>query len=131
MPVAIEAHVIQALASRAGMPAGTVGHFTTSGSEANYTALICALTHANPNFGTDGARAFAGPVTFYTSAESHPAWTKIAHQAGVGRSAVRLVPTDGSGRMDAQALERALEADLARGLAPVLVAATAGPRVGA
>ena len=26
------------------------GHFTTSGSEANYTALVCALTRAEPRF---------------------------------------------------------------------------------
>jgi glutamate/tyrosine decarboxylase-like PLP-dependent enzyme len=126
VPVEIEAHVIQALAGRAGLPPETVGHFTTSGSEANYTSLVCALTHANPNFGNDGVRAFAGPVAFYTSAECHPAWTKIAHQAGVGRRAVRLVATDGAGRMDARALERAVQADRARGIVPVLVAATAG-----
>jgi aromatic-L-amino-acid decarboxylase len=126
VPVAIEAHVIQALASRAGMPPETVGHFTTSGSEANYTSLVCALTQANPNFGNDGVRAFAGPVAFYTSAECHPAWTKIAHHAGVGRHAVRLVATDGSGRMDARALERQMNADRAQGTTPVLVAATAG-----
>ena len=126
VPVEIEAHVIQSLARRAGMPAGTVGHFSTSGSEANYTALVCALTHANPSFGNEGVRAFAGPVAFYTSAECHPAWTKIAHHAGVGRSAVRLVATDGSGRMAVQALEQAVKADRARGIAPVLIAATAG-----
>lgn len=126
VPVEIEAHVIQALASRAGMPPQTVGHFTTSGSEANYTSLVCALTHANPDFGAHGVRAFAGPVAFYTSAECHPAWTKIAHHAGVGRSAVRLVATDGSGRMDAGVLEREVKADRVRGITPVLVAATAG-----
>jgi glutamate/tyrosine decarboxylase-like PLP-dependent enzyme len=126
VPVEIEAHVIRALARRAGMPAQTVGHFTTSGSEANYTSLVCALTHTNPNFGNDGVRAFAGPVAFYTSAECHPAWTKIAHHAGVGRSAVRLVATDGSGRMDARALEAQVKSDRERGITPVLVAATAG-----
>jgi len=126
VPVEIEAHVIQSLARKAGLPSGTVGHFTSGGSEANYTSLVCALTHANPNFGNDGVRAFAGPVAFYTSADCHPAWTKIAHQAGVGRGAVRLVATDGSGRMDTQALERAVNADRARGITPVLIAATAG-----
>jgi glutamate/tyrosine decarboxylase-like PLP-dependent enzyme len=126
VPVAIEAHVIRALASRAGMPAETVGHFTTSGSEANYTALICALTNANPNFGNDGARAFAGPVALYTSAECHPAWTKIAHQAGIGRRSIRLVATDGRGRLDAVALEQAVQADRAAGVVPVLIVATAG-----
>ena len=47
---------------------------------------------------TSGARAFAGAPVFYVSRESHLAWLKIAHQAGIGRAAVRLVATDGSGR---------------------------------
>src|SRR4029077_19501043 len=48
--VEIEAHVIRAMAARAGLPADSAGHFTTSGSEANYTALVCALTRAEPRF---------------------------------------------------------------------------------
>ena len=49
-PVEIEAHVVRALARRAGLPAESAGHFTTAGSEANYTALLCALTRAAPAF---------------------------------------------------------------------------------
>src|SRR6202030_1363355 len=45
--VEIEAHTIRATARRAGLPPETIGHFTTGGSEANYTGLICALTQAN------------------------------------------------------------------------------------
>src|SRR5580700_6375317 len=58
-PVEIEAHVVRALARRAGLPPESGGHFTTAGSEANYTSLICALTRAEPRFGNDGVRAFA------------------------------------------------------------------------
>ena len=124
--VEIEAHVIRAVARRAGLPPGTAGHFTNGGSEANYTALICALTRSNPAFANDGVRAFSGAPVFYVSRESHLAWLKIAHQAGVGRSAARLVATDGSGRMDAKALAGAVNADLAQGRVPVMIAATAG-----
>jgi glutamate/tyrosine decarboxylase-like PLP-dependent enzyme len=124
--VEIEAHVIRAIARRAGLPANSAGHFTTSGSEANYTSLICALTRAQPRFGTEGVRAFAGPVALYTSRECHPAWLKIAHQAGVGRSALRLVATDGHGRMDSEALAEAVDQDREDGVIPVLIAATAG-----
>jgi glutamate/tyrosine decarboxylase-like PLP-dependent enzyme len=124
--VEIEGHVVRSLAARAGLPGDTAGHFTTGGAEANYTALICALTRANSQFATMGARAFAGPAVFYASAESHLAWLKIAHQAGIGRSAVRLVATDGSGRMDLTALAAAVRADRAQGFVPVLIAATAG-----
>jgi glutamate/tyrosine decarboxylase-like PLP-dependent enzyme len=126
VPVEIEAHVIRAVASRAGLPSEAAGHFTSCGSEANYTALVCALTRCNGDFAISGSRSFAGPPVFYVSRESHLAWLKIAHQAGIGRSAVRLVATDGHGRMDSDALSRALNDDRERGCVPVMIAATAG-----
>ena len=46
--VALEAHVIRSVGLRAGFPAQCGGHFTSGGSEANYTALLCALTRAHP-----------------------------------------------------------------------------------
>jgi glutamate/tyrosine decarboxylase-like PLP-dependent enzyme len=124
--VEIEAHVIRSVARRAGFPPEATGHFTSGGSEANYTALICALTRSSSEFATKGARAFEGPPVFYVSRESHLAWLKIAHQAGIGRSAVRLVATDGSGRMDHNALADAVSGDRARGWVPIMIAATAG-----
>ena len=124
--VAIEAHVIQAWAQRAGMPPGSGGHFTSGGSEANGAALACALTDAQPGFAEYGARAFAGPPVFYISADSHLAWIKLAHLAGVGRAAARLVPTDGAGRMSGAALRDMITADRASGSVPVMVVATAG-----
>jgi len=124
--VEIEAHVIRSVADRAGLPAEACGHFTTAGSEANYTALICALTRSSHGFATEGARCFQGPPVFYASRESHLAWLKIAHMAGIGRSAVRLVATDGCGRMDANALAHTLRVDCDRGRIPIMIAATAG-----
>lgn len=126
VPVRIESHVIRAWAERAALGGEATGHFASGGSEANYTALLCALTAAHPGFATDGARAFAGPVRFYASRECHIAWLKIAHQAGVGRSALCLIDTDGQGRMDPDALRRALRDDQAQGAVPVMVVATAG-----
>jgi glutamate/tyrosine decarboxylase-like PLP-dependent enzyme len=124
--VALEAHVIRSVAQRAGFPAGAGGHFTSGGSEANYTAMLCALTGAHPGFALDGARAFPGRPVFYVSKECHHSWVKIAHQAGIGRSAARLVATDGHGRLSVSALERAIAADLAGGCVPFLLVASAG-----
>jgi glutamate/tyrosine decarboxylase-like PLP-dependent enzyme len=124
--VDIESHVIRAVATRLGLPAAARGHFTTGGAEANHTAVVLALTRATPRFAADGARAFSGPPVFYVSRESHLAWVKIAHQTGIGRSAVRHVATDGSGRLDPQALADAIAADRARGCVPFMIAATAG-----
>jgi glutamate/tyrosine decarboxylase-like PLP-dependent enzyme len=124
--VALEAHVIGCVARRAGFPAGTGGHFTSGGSEANYTAILCALTRAHAGFAVDGARAFSGQPVFYVSKECHRSWVKIAHQAGIGRSAARLVATDGRGRLAVDALEQAIAADLAIGCVPFLLVACAG-----
>jgi glutamate/tyrosine decarboxylase-like PLP-dependent enzyme len=124
--VEIEAHVIAAVAERAGLPAGSGGHFTTGGSEANFTALVCALTHAEPRYGQDGVRAFAGPPVLYVSEDAHVAWFKIAHQSGIGRSCVRVVGTDPMGRMDAGLLAAAIRQDRDDGNVPVMIAATAG-----
>ncbi len=124
--VEIEAHVIRALAARAGLPPTSAGHFTSGGSEANFSSLVCALTRANRLFAAEGVRAFDGPPVFYISKESHLAWLKIAHQAGLGRSAARLVATDGSGRMDPAALTAAVHLDREQGRIPVMIVATAG-----
>ncbi|HYL70991.1 MAG TPA: pyridoxal-dependent decarboxylase, partial [Candidatus Dormibacteraeota bacterium] len=124
--VALEAHVIRSVAQRAGFPPGAGGHFTSGGSEANYTGMLCALTRAHPSFASDGARAFPGQPVFYVSKECHGSWVKIAHQVGIGRSAAHLVPTDGRGRMSAAALEQGVAGDLAAGRVPFLIVATAG-----
>jgi glutamate/tyrosine decarboxylase-like PLP-dependent enzyme len=126
VPVALESHVIRAVGRRAGLDEPIAGHFASGGSEANYTALLCALTRAHPGFADDGVRAYPGPVKFYTSRDCHIAWLKIAHQAGVGRSALRLVDTDGRGQLDPQALHRMLAEDRAAGAVPVMIVATAG-----
>jgi glutamate/tyrosine decarboxylase-like PLP-dependent enzyme len=126
VPVELERQVIRAIAARASFTGEATGHFATGGSESNYTALLCALTGAHPGFAADGARAFSGPVRFYTSRDCHIAWLKVAHQAGVGRSALRLVDTDGRGRLDPLALKRAIAEDRAGGVVPVMVVATAG-----
>jgi glutamate/tyrosine decarboxylase-like PLP-dependent enzyme len=126
VPVAIERHLIRTIAVRAGLPRESGGHFTVGGSEANYTALICALTRASPDFARDGARAFSGPPTMYTSVACQPAWFKIAHQAGLGHRAVRLIPTDGRGCMDTKALREMVAEDRSQGRIPVMISPTAG-----
>jgi glutamate/tyrosine decarboxylase-like PLP-dependent enzyme len=126
VPVELERQVIRAVARRAGLGTEATGHFATGGSESNYTALLCALTAAHPGFSADGVRVFSGPAKFYTSRDCHIAWLKIAHQAGVGRTALRLVDTDGRGRLDSHALKQAIAEDRAHGAVPVMVVATAG-----
>jgi glutamate/tyrosine decarboxylase-like PLP-dependent enzyme len=125
-PVALELHVLRALANRLGMPAHTTGHFTTGGSEANATAVLCALTHLEPRYAHDGMRAFKAAPRIYVSGDAHLAWLKIGHQTGIGRSAVRLIATDGDGRMNVNELGRCMTSDREQGFLPCLVVSTAG-----
>lgn len=124
--VEIEQHVVNVLARRAGLPNGSGGHFTSGGAEANSTAVLCALQAKCPEYSDKGIYAFDGQPTIYVSKESHLAWLKMAHSAGIGRNAVRLIATDGQGQMDASCLATAIDADLKIGCVPVLIVATAG-----
>jgi glutamate/tyrosine decarboxylase-like PLP-dependent enzyme len=124
--IEIERHVIRSIAERVGLPAESAGHFATGGSEANFTALICALTRANAAFVDRGIMAFGGTPSFYVSEDAHLAWYKIAVQCGIGHAGVRPVPTDMSGRMDPTALSALIEDDKRLGFIPVMIAATAG-----
>jgi glutamate/tyrosine decarboxylase-like PLP-dependent enzyme len=127
VPVEIERRVVAEIAALFGWSAdGTTGHFTSGGAEANHTALLLALTHAAPGFAEAGTGAFSGAPCLYASAESHLAWLKIAHAVGIGRSALRLIGTDGHGRLDPELLRASIESDLAVGHRPVFIAATAG-----
>lgn len=124
--VEIELHVIREIARRAGLPEGSGGHFTSGGAEANHAATLCALQSNCPGYGEGGVSAFAGPPSLYVSKESHLAWLKIAHASGIGRNAVRLIATDGHGRMNPRDLQEVVAADIGKGCVPVMIAATAG-----
>lgn len=70
----------------------------------------------------DGARA--GIV--YASSEAHMSMPRAVALLGLGRKNLHLVPTDGFWRMDVQALQAAIEKDVAAGGKPIAVVATAG-----
>ncbi len=128
-PAAVEAelhvlnHVARVLEFKAERGAA---HFTSGGAEANATALQVAVTRLFPAYANAGAAALKRRLLIYASAESHLAWLKIAQQAGLGRDALRLVPVDATGCLDADALDRMLAEDAAIGAAPFMIVATAG-----
>src|ERR671910_2490083 len=124
--VEMEAWTIDYLAGRCGLDGPVGGSFTSGGAEANASALHLALTRAIPDMATAGLAAPGVRPTLYASSESHLAWLKIAHVSGVGRDAVRLVPTDARMRMDPDALRRLMAEDTAAGHRPVLIVGTAG-----
>jgi aromatic-L-amino-acid decarboxylase len=68
----------------------------------------------------------SAPLTVYCSEQAHSSVEKAALAIGVGQPNVRKIPTDSAFRMRADALERAIEDDLAAGKKPICIVPTVG-----
>jgi len=100
------------------------GTFTSGGMTSNLTALLVARERALPGCRVDGLGGRRAAV--YCSEESHHSVIRSVEVCGLGSKAVRPIPIDGRRRMRPDALEEALSRDVAAGIVPVAVVATAG-----
>ncbi len=127
IPVEVERQVARWMADLFGFPAGASGLFVTGTSMANMIAVLVARHRALGLAVRDAGLAQMGQgLVAYTSAAAHDCIAQAMDLTGIGRSALRLVPLDDDYRMNTQALAQAIEDDLAAGLRPFFVAATAG-----
>lgn len=102
------------------------GLLTSGGSMANFTALLIAhRTKAGPHVAREGLWNLR-PMTIYASSEVHMSIPKAADMLGLGRENVRLVECDERFRMNVSKLRGSIAADLANGLKPFCVVASAG-----
>jgi len=102
------------------------GLLTTGATMANFTCLAAARQWWGERHGVDVAqRGLAGlpPMPVFTSGHVHASAVKSLAMLGLGRDAVRRFAADGTGRLDADALEHALR-DLDG--APAVLVANAG-----
>jgi aromatic-L-amino-acid decarboxylase len=106
-----------------GFPAAT-GAFTSGGTISNVTALAAARERALPGSRTEGIGAQR--VAVYCSVEVHHSITRAVELLGIGSANLRALPIDGDRRMQVDALARAIEQDVADGVTPIAVVATAG-----
>lgn len=108
-----------------GLPEGFRGVILDTASTSSFTALLAARERAGVDVRDTGLAG--GPrLAVYVSEQAHSSLEKAAIAAGLGREAVRRIPTDDDFRMDVGALRDALDADAAGGVRPVLVGATIG-----
>jgi aromatic-L-amino-acid/L-tryptophan decarboxylase len=122
----IELHLTRWLAHRFGMPDGAGGLMVTGGAMANFVALKCARDQRlGPDVREQGVRAH-GEVALYASEEAHVVIRRAADMLGLGAGAVRAIPADGRQRMRRDALAEAIERDVAAGVRPLALCATAG-----
>jgi glutamate/tyrosine decarboxylase-like PLP-dependent enzyme len=118
--VTIERTVVRWLAEAVGC-SGFTGSLVGGGSSANLMGLAMARESRLP---ANEAGALPGAV--YVSSEAHMSMAKAAALLGLGRDNVRLVDVGADFRMRPDSLRAAIEADIAGGLPPVAVVATAG-----
>lgn len=102
------------------------GQFTSGGSEANLIALKVALNARLPAVGRRGLRGLRGQPVFYVSEESHHSLEKFADLLGLGRDAVRWIPTDAEFALRPEALGAAIRRDRRAGRLPFAVVGTFG-----
>ena len=104
------------LARAIGYPEGAAGTLTSGGSLATLTAFVAARD----------ARDREGGGAVYLTRFVHHCIDKALHISGRGTSPRRTIATDDRYRMSPQALAEAIERDLADGIRPWLVIASAG-----
>ena len=119
----LEQQAVRWVGEFVGYPA-TNGAFTSGGTISNMSALAAARERALPGAraaGLGGAR-----VAVYASAEVHYSITRAVELLGIGSDQLRDVPIDDEHRMRADLLASSIDRDLAEGITPVAVVATAG-----
>lgn len=122
--IEVENLLLRFFAGQFGYQSEMDGIFTSGGTEANLSALLCALQTHLPRYTEDGLGA-AKPV-IYTSSETHHSIKKAAKAAGLGLRSVRTMPVSPDLQFDVAALERAIDRDKKEGFKPLMIVGTVG-----
>ncbi|MCP3974050.1 MAG: aminotransferase class V-fold PLP-dependent enzyme [bacterium] len=115
--VAMEDGIVQWMCRLFDLPDTASGVLLSGGSTANLTATVAARSRLGHDFG--------GGVV-YTSERAHHSVAKAATIAGIHPDRVRLVPADDQLRLSIDALRTSISQDVASGLSPMLIVASAG-----
>lgn len=115
--IALEHGVVRWMCRLFDLPSTASGVLFSGGSIANLTATVAARARLGEDFSQ-------GVV--YTSERAHHSITKAARIAGIRSDLVRLIPADPGLRLNVTAMRAVMRDDIAAGLRPMLVAATAG-----
>jgi aromatic-L-amino-acid decarboxylase len=116
------------LAELCGLGPHMEGVYSSGGSTANLVALGAARQWVGERHGIDpGADGLGGVrMALYASDETHHTVQRAAGVLGLGRTSVRHVGTDDRLRLRPDLVRAAIKADVAAGIMPMAVVATAG-----
>lgn len=110
-----------------GFPPGASATLVNCGSMANIVGLTAARNAmAGVDLRDDGIDAMPQPLRFYASDQVHSCHYKAMNLLGLGKKALRKVPSDAAFSMRIDDLRRMIQADRDIGLRPACVIATAG-----
>lgn len=110
-----------------GMPEGGAGLLLGGGSPATFTALAAARdSMAGADIGAGGLLTLGREMVLYASDQVHMSVPRAASLLGLGREAVRLIPSREDFTLDPEALAAAVEDDRRAGRIPFCVVASAG-----
>jgi len=99
------------------------GVFTSGGMVSNLTALTAARQYALPNSRKTGIRE---AVAIYISRDAHSSIDRAVEILGFGTGAIRDIPLNNERQMDVSILAERVEQDIAAGIVPVAIVASAG-----
>lgn len=124
--IVLEQEIINRIKHMVGYDDQAGGTIAPGGSMSNLMAMLMGRDRFNRDIRVDG---IVVPMTIYTSKESHYSIPKNASFIGIGRNQLRFIDTNDKGEMDATELAAAIKKDIADGLHPFMVNATAGTTV--
>jgi aromatic-L-amino-acid decarboxylase len=123
----VEEQVVGWFRDLIGYQPGAGGLLVSSCSQASLTCLTVARdVKLGQDAKDNGLASLSRMPVLYASSETHNSIDKAASVIGLGRSGVRSIPVNASFEMDTKALRLAIEQDLAAGLNPFCVVASAG-----
>ena len=122
----IEARVLRWLCQLIGYGPESFGTLASGGSEANLIALKCARDSVDKDLINRGVRAAAGDLVIYASEQCHYSVEKSADILGLGREALRKIPTDAGFHILTSALREAIQGDRAASRIPCCIVGVAG-----
>lgn len=124
IPVELERQMVRWVRELFGFPDGASGLFVTGTSMANLIAVLVARTKfLGRSVREEGV---SGRLVAYASSSAHVSIAQAMDIAGLGAARLRKIPVDAQYQMNVSELELAIERDMAAGLTPFLIAATAG-----
>ena len=122
----VEETVIRWLGEATGYGSDCSGHLTSGGTVANLTGLKLALHRSAPEARDIGLAGLGTRFTVYVSDQAHFSFIRSMDVLGLGKNALRSIPTQQNATVDVTDIRAAVESDRREGMEPLAIVGIAG-----